>query len=199
MSKKKIAIVLASTALIASLVIGGTLAYLTDTDTKTNTFTMGDVDIRLDEVWNPQDGVDVVPGDSFTKRPTVVAVDGDSYMRIKMEIFDTNGTADITDDVLILNQDRVDLILSTITDMNIIKFTAVKTAAAPGIIFYNYNGIFLENTTVDLFSNITILSSYDKDDMAALGSYKIVLAAQAIQSTGFANAADAFAELDLAI
>ena len=34
-------------ALAATAVIGGTLAYFTDTEEKTNTFTVGNVDITL--------------------------------------------------------------------------------------------------------------------------------------------------------
>ena len=47
--KKKITLVATSVLLVVAMVIGGTLAYFTDTDEKTNTFTMGDVKIHIDE------------------------------------------------------------------------------------------------------------------------------------------------------
>ena len=47
--KKKITAIVLVIAMIAIAVAGGTLAYFTDNDAKTNTFTMGDVKIHIDE------------------------------------------------------------------------------------------------------------------------------------------------------
>lgn len=47
--KKKLTLVVTSVLLVAALVIGGTLAYFTDTDEATNTFTAGGVKIDLIE------------------------------------------------------------------------------------------------------------------------------------------------------
>ena len=47
--KKKLTLVVTSVLLVAALVIGGTLAYFTDTDSATNTFTVGNVKIDLIE------------------------------------------------------------------------------------------------------------------------------------------------------
>lgn len=47
--KKKLTLVVTSVLLVAALVIGGTLAYFTDTKTATNTFTVGNVSIDLIE------------------------------------------------------------------------------------------------------------------------------------------------------
>lgn len=49
MSKKKILSLCLVIALAAVAVLGGTLAYFTDKDTETNTFTLGNVDIDLEE------------------------------------------------------------------------------------------------------------------------------------------------------
>lgn len=49
MSKRKILLLASALVMVAILGIGGTLAYFTDTDTKTNTFTVGNVDIHIDE------------------------------------------------------------------------------------------------------------------------------------------------------
>ena len=56
---KKKSIVLAATALMmaAALVIGGTLAYFTDTDEETNTFTIGNVEIDLKETFDADNAV----------------------------------------------------------------------------------------------------------------------------------------------
>ena len=57
---KKKSIVLAATALMmaAALVIGGTLAYFTDTDNATNTFTAGGVKIDLNEQQRGENGLE---------------------------------------------------------------------------------------------------------------------------------------------
>ena len=41
MNKRKILLLVASLCIVAPLAIGGTLAYFTDNDSKTNTFTIG--------------------------------------------------------------------------------------------------------------------------------------------------------------
>lgn len=47
MKKKTILVVAIAVMLVAALVVGGTLAYFTDKDNATNTFTVGNVDIDL--------------------------------------------------------------------------------------------------------------------------------------------------------
>lgn len=49
--KKKILTVSLVVILVAALAVGGTLAYMTDRDTVTNTFTVGNVDIALQEEY----------------------------------------------------------------------------------------------------------------------------------------------------
>lgn len=58
--KKKILTICLVVALAATAVIGGTLAYFTDTDTQTNTFTSGNVQIEQHE--KDRDGNDFVQG-----------------------------------------------------------------------------------------------------------------------------------------
>lgn len=58
--KKKILALCLVVALAATAVIGGTLAYFTDTDTETNTFTVGDIKIDLKE--NFQQDSKLMPG-----------------------------------------------------------------------------------------------------------------------------------------
>lgn len=77
--KKKITAIFLCVALVAIAVVGASLAYFTDTKTATNTFTMGDVKIKLDETnVNDPDGdrvtsnaYDVYPGAVVTKDPIV--------------------------------------------------------------------------------------------------------------------------------
>ena len=107
-SKKALLLTILSIVLVAVMAIGGTIAFFTDKDEVTNTFTMGNVKIDLDEPnWEEDDGLNLLPGNVRTKDPTVTAVDGKSYMRIRLEIVDGAGA-------LITDADRINLILSSL-------------------------------------------------------------------------------------
>ena len=71
MKKKTILVAAIAVMLVAALVVGGTLAYFTDTKTETNTFTMGNVSIDLNEQQKGENGLEkfeqnkqLVPGKS---------------------------------------------------------------------------------------------------------------------------------------
>lgn len=75
--KKKITAIFLCVALVAIAIVGASLAYFTDTKTATNTFTMGDVKITLDEANANGEGrvtsneYNVYPGAVVTKDPIV--------------------------------------------------------------------------------------------------------------------------------
>lgn len=75
--KKKITAIFLCVALVAIAIVGASLAYFTDTKTATNTFTMGNVQITLDETnVNGQGRTDkntynTYPGAVVTKDPIV--------------------------------------------------------------------------------------------------------------------------------
>ena len=84
MKKKTLALLLAL-VLVFGAAVGGTIAYLTDTtDPVTNTFTVGNIDIDLDETV---DDFKMVPGCNITKDPkvTVVANSEDCWLFVKIE------------------------------------------------------------------------------------------------------------------
>ena len=66
---KKIIAWLLVVILTAGVAIGGTLAYLTDRDSEANVFTVGDVNIDLNEDFSQ--GSTLVPGVSIEKKPTI--------------------------------------------------------------------------------------------------------------------------------
>ena len=90
---KALLLTLCAVLLIAASVLG-TMAYLTSTDTVTNTFTVGKVEIKLDEtdVTNPTgprvqaNSYKLMPGTTYTKDPTVTVKAGseESYVRMKV-------------------------------------------------------------------------------------------------------------------
>ena len=79
MTKKRFVAILLCVTLVALAAIGATFAYLTDTKTVDNTFTMGNVAIKLDEtdIKNPtgarvtSNAYSVYPGAVVTKDPIV--------------------------------------------------------------------------------------------------------------------------------
>lgn len=95
---KALLLILCAVLLVAASVLG-TMAYLTSTDTVTNTFTVGKVEIKLDEAKVTADGIPVegadrvtansyklMPGTTYTKDPTVTVLNGseESYVRMKV-------------------------------------------------------------------------------------------------------------------
>ena len=72
MNRKRVVAIAVASVLALVLLIGGMLAFFTDTDTKTNVFTLGDnVEISLTEVWTPADGLNLHPGAVVTKAPSI--------------------------------------------------------------------------------------------------------------------------------
>ena len=95
---KKALLFMLCAALVVSATVFGTLAYLTDTETVTNTFTVGKVYIDLDEAKVNPDGTyttdhdnrvkenayHLLPGHTYIKDPTVTveAKSEESYIRM---------------------------------------------------------------------------------------------------------------------
>ena len=81
MNKKKALTTMAACGLVAALGVGGTMAYLTDSEQTTNTFTIGKVKIDVQEPgWDttdknnnniPDKAEDVVPNQELSKNPLI--------------------------------------------------------------------------------------------------------------------------------
>lgn len=89
--KKKIITMCLTVCLAATAVIGGTLAYFTDTDNAENVFTVGNVDIELTEPgWvaeGSEDAETVYPGEPLKKDPTVTVAENSNpcFVRISVD------------------------------------------------------------------------------------------------------------------
>ena len=98
--KKKILAMCLCVAMLAIAIVGGTLAYFTDTDTQTNVFTNGNIEIQLNEVF-PEN--ELIPGEknALRKEVTVQNIGSeDAYMWIELWIpadLDTPGNASLND------------------------------------------------------------------------------------------------------
>ena len=85
----KIMTVVLSLVLVAALSIGGTVAWLTaKTDTVTNTFTFGNIDITLTETENLD--LKIVPGKPITKDPKATVQSGSEACYLFVELNKVN-------------------------------------------------------------------------------------------------------------
>ena len=97
---KALLLTLCAVLLVAASVLG-TMAYLTSTDTVTNTFTVGKVEIKLDEtdVTNPNgprvkaNSYKLMPGTTYTKDPTVTVLNGSEASYVRMKVTFNNAKA----------------------------------------------------------------------------------------------------------
>lgn len=101
---KALLLTLCAVLLVAASVLG-TMAYLTSTDTVTNTFTVGKVEIKLDEAKVNADGIPeegaarvtansykLMPGTTYTKDPTVTVKAGSEEAYVRMKVTFNNAT-----------------------------------------------------------------------------------------------------------
>ena len=109
MKKKAFALFLAL-ALVVGGVVGGTVAWLTATsDTVTNTFTVGDINIELTETWNTDANNDgdkdswtakAVPGVEYAKDPKVTVKAGSEACWLFVKISEENNTMTVNDETV---------------------------------------------------------------------------------------------------
>ena len=86
MNKKKIISLCTVGALSVATVVGGTLAYFTDMDTADNTFSIGNVQIEIEEEFDENDA-QLIPGRDINKDVYVKNVGAnDAYVRVHIAI-----------------------------------------------------------------------------------------------------------------
>lgn len=193
---KKTLTVLLALVLVIAMSVAGTMAYLTSTDTVTNTFTVGKVAITLDELdtdndTNTSDNVQVgntvrdkanayklIPGVTYTKDPTVHVTAGseDCYLFVKV----VNGI-----------KDYEAAGATTIAAQMEANWKVVD--ANNGIYVYALDDA--EKTVVSKNSNVTVFESFKIDGNAQLPAsgtgLDVVVTAYAVQADGFADMAAA--------
>lgn len=183
--KKKIMLTATAAALAAMMIVGGTIAWFTDTAEVTNVITLGNIDISLRE--SDGDGyteeglqfgaeVPLTPGEELPKDPYVVNVGkNDAWVRILVEL---EGT--------ILEVEAFDF--DAITDFN----TTNWTRGTDGYYYYN-EMLEAGDDTERLFTTVTIPETWG--NAFADTDLEIIITAEAVQvdNLGVNNAIDAFA------
>lgn len=193
--KKKVTAIALAVCILAVAVIGATMAYFTDTDSKTNTFTFGKVDIDLTEksIEDKEKGVKagtvgtdggitypgVLPGLVYSKVPTVT---------VKRESLDA--WVIITATVpTVYNWDG--LFNDSIDTAN---FTKDKKIVGENTVYYFYaNAAVIAENSVTPFTEVKINPALTQDDVKNLPTFNVVVNAYGIQKDGFDDAKAAFA------
>lgn len=169
--KKKILALSVCVVMLAVAIVGGTLAYFTDTDAAENTFTVGNVDITLTEPnWEgtgSQDAPEVYPGEPLAKDPTVTNTGANPcFVRIKVDGLDCLGNAGMI-------TYRTDYVDGKLGDNWVDGHDG----------YFYYNQVLAVGAKTDaLFDQIVIPTGLENGD--AEDEFNVVVTAEAVQAQG---------------
>lgn len=204
--KKKIFVVALAVCILAFSIASATIAYFTDTKTATNTFTSGNVNIKLFETNNAGAEVEITadanqlvfenkyPGESFAKNPTIQSVAEDAAYVAGIITLGSGNEADITG--LLEDENDVKAFL-TGGALNAATGYATEivydTTANTITIYIIATDAVAKDGEVVLFENVKIPAKWDSAEMAKFAKLTITVKAYAVQTTGF-NSAEAAIE-----
>ncbi|MEE0930227.1 MAG: SipW-dependent-type signal peptide-containing protein [Acutalibacteraceae bacterium] len=211
-TKSKALILLLCAMLLVVSTVFGTIAYLTSEDKAVNTFTVGNVSIKLDEAdvnldGTPIEGADrvdgneyhLIPGQTYIKDPTVTVLEGseNSYIRMLVTI---NKISELK---LALGDDFLPENYVTGWDSSIWSCVA-NTDNGDNTITYEfryYKTVDTFNTDADivlepLFKSFTLPGEITGEELAKISNLEITVVANAIQSLGFDDADTAWVAFD---
>lgn len=213
MKKSKVLILALCAVVLVAVSVMGTLAYLADSDGVVNTFTVGNVDIKLDETdvdekGQPIDGADrvkendyhLIPGAEYIKDPTVTVIKGseESYVRMLVTISDIADVRDVLGDDFLpqnyvegWNSEKWNCVKITDNDDNTVTYE-----------FRYYEKVNAYEAEKDivleaLFNKLKVPATLDGADLKAIAEMKINVVGNAIQAAGFENADAAWAAFDV--
>lgn len=222
MTKKRFVAILLCVTLVALAAIGATFAYLTDSKTVNNTFTMGNVAIKLDESKVDQNGnavegdrvtsntYNVYPGAVVTKDPIVhnTGKNG-AYVRAVVTIEDgMNWLGLYNENVWTAPQEAAfnAMINNTLGDgwelVDIAyDMSGPNHPTSDFVATLKYTNVLeAGKDTTAMFSQIAFPTKLTGNDVTSRidqnGEFGINVVAQAIQADGFENWVDAFAAYD---
>lgn len=198
------------------LVVGsvlGTLAYLTAQDTVVNTFTVGKVDISLDETEVSTNGVPVeptnrvktnnyhlIPGQTYVKDPTVTVIKGseESYVRMLVTLNCYKELKAIFGDGFLPQYFVEGWNDSTWTSTRVVSEDPVANTATYEFRYYTTITPANDANSVlaPLFTHITVPGTVTGEELATIASLKITVVGNAIQKSGFNTADEAWDAFD---
>ena len=214
MTKKRFVAILLCVTLVALAAIGATFAYLTDTKTVDNTFTMGNVAIKLDEtdIKNPtgarvtSNAYNVYPGAVVTKDPIVhntgknaayirATVNVSNWMNLCAAYYPEFGIHFPSAGY----ENSLELLVGTLGEgWSVVGVEAGDTFTIGQFdakFILKYDGKLASGAdTTAMFQTVTIPAGIDNANTDSFKEVKVV--AQAIQADGFETWEDAFAAYD---
>ena len=195
--------------LLVAATIFGTMAYLTSTDTVTNTFTVGKVNIKLDEAKANLDGslvadadrvkaneYKLLPGHTYNKDPMVTVLSGSESSYVKMTV--TFSKANELDAIFAPDGANLTRIFNGYDASNWIAKGNTKDATANTRTyeFWYKEAVAAPDGDVALdalFDSITVPGTITGAQLETIKGMTITVNAYAIQADGFADAAAAWA------
>lgn len=195
--------------LLVAATIFGTMAYLTSTDTVTNTFTVGKVNIKLDEAKANPDGTLVananrvkenqyklLPGHTYNKDPMVTVLSGSESSYVKMTV--TFSKANELDAIFAPDGANLTSIFNGYDAANWIAKgnTKDETANTRTYEFWYKEAVAAPTADVALdalFDSIAVPGEITNEQLATIEGMTITVNAYAIQADGFADADAAWA------
>lgn len=222
--KKKSLIMLVCALMIMSSVAFGTIAYLTDRAGVTNRFTIGNVDIVVDETEVDEDGNPVeppqrteeeneyplIPGSEYVKDPTmtVKAKSEEAYVRMMVTITNAAELKDIFAELAVQYPEKYAngfVPEQHVTgwdnaEWNFISMTE-DTTLNTFTLEFRYPTTVEPTDTEDivlpaLFDTIKVPGELTNEHLTRLENFTIDVYGNAIQTTGFATADEAWAAFD---
>ena len=199
---RKALLLISCAALLVCITVGVTVAYLTDTAEVKNTFTVGNVQITLDEANTDNDQYEVdgktvtperdaqndytsiKPGDKLAKDPTVTVLKDseDCYVRAIVTLTKGNAIYELPSSF------KIEECFDIGTNW---EYKSEKYDSAKGTYTYEfwYKGIVAKNTADNtlqpLFTTVTVPSALTNEELATLNGMEINVEAHAIQADGF--------------
>ncbi len=209
MKKFKALLVVACALLLVAASVFGTMAYLTSTDTVTNTFTVGKVNINLDEAKANTDGslvegadrvkansYKLLPGHTYNKDPMVTVLSGSESSYVKMTV--TFSKASALDAIFAPTGAELTSIFNGYDAANWIYKGNTKDATADTRTYEFWYKEAVGAPTADvaldaLFDSITVPGEITAEQLATIEGMTITVNAYAIQADGFTDANAAWA------
>ena len=189
-SKKQLLRTLMACGLVVSVAAGGTVAYLTDAETATNTFTVGKVKIDLEEPGYPGNNSDdvknIIPNQEIVKDPQIENTgNNDALVFLRVEVPQETFT-ELDADNNVGEKNLQDLFkLKNVSD----QWELLRTETATGAdgktktsYVYGYKKTLTKGSTTDkLFQKVQMKNSIEKDLEGNVED--VIVTACAIQAT----------------
>lgn len=210
MKKSKAILMALCAVLLVAASVMGTLAYLTSTDTVTNTFTVGKVEIKLDEAKVDGNGkaltgesaervagneYHLLPGHTYDKDPMVTVLKGSEKCYVKMTVTFTKAAE--LDAIFAPNGANLTSIFAGYDATNWIDKGNTEDSEKNTRTYEFWYKEAVAAPTADvkldaLFDQIVVPGSITNDQLATIKDMTITVNAYAIQADGFNDAADAW-------